>query len=52
MILECTYDIEAVGNPFFKKIYDKVFNELVNAILSDQALLQKISKRKDKEDTE
>lgn len=28
MILECTYDIEAVGNPFFKKIYDKVFNEL------------------------
>jgi len=35
-----------------KDIIIKVFNELVNAILSDQALLQKISKRKDKEDTE
>jgi hypothetical protein len=32
-----------------KDIVIKVFNELVNAILSDQALMQKISKRKDKD---
>jgi hypothetical protein len=30
----------------------KVFNELVNAIINDQALMQKIAKRKDGDDKE
>mgnify|MGYP001574412578 CR=1 FL=1 len=35
-----------------KDIIIKVFNELVNAIVNDQALMQKIAKRKDGEDKE
>lgn len=35
-----------------KDIIIRVFNELVNAILKDQTLLQKISKRGDGEDKE
>jgi len=33
-----------------KDIIMKVFNELVSTIVSDQALIQKIAKKKDKED--
>lgn len=28
MIFECLFDINAAGNPFFKKIYDKIFDDL------------------------
>ena len=35
-----------------KNIIMKVFNELVNAIVNDQALLQKIAKRKSGEEEE
>ena len=35
-----------------KDIIIKVFNELVNAIVNDQALLQKIAKRKSGEEEE
>ena len=35
-----------------KDIIMKVFNELVNAIVNDQALLQKIAKRKSGEEEE